>query len=375
MNQNQRFLSLDVFRGLTIACMILVNTPGSWAKVYGPLLHAKWHGCTPTDLVFPFFLFAVGNAMSFAMKKFNTMSNGAVVAKIFKRTALIFAIGLFLNWFPFVKYNAEGNFIFKSLDTLRIMGVLQRIALCYGIGALLIHFLKPKGALIVTCIFLLGYWGILWFFGGSDPYSLEGHIGLQIDLAILGENHMYRGEGIPFEPEGLLSTLPSVGNVVFGFLVGQYVQQNRHAKGMLLKLVMAGSILIVLGIIWGTVFPINKKIWTSSYSLYTGGIATLLLSILIYLIEMRDWRRGTYFFEVFGKNPLFIYVMSGVVVKLYFLFRIGEKNENLYSWLYNHVFQPAFGDYPGSLLFGVFHVLMLWLLGWWMDRKRIYVRV
>ncbi|RPE13245.1 DUF1624 domain-containing protein [Chitinophaga lutea] len=375
MNQNQRFLSLDVFRGLTVACMILVNTPGSWAKVYGPLLHAKWHGCTPTDLVFPFFLFAVGNAMSFAMKKFNTMSNGAVVGKILKRTALIFAIGLFLNWFPFVKYDSEGNFVLKSLETLRIMGVLQRIALCYGIGALLIHFLKPKGALIVTCIFLLGYWAILWFLGGNDPYSLEGHIGLQVDLAILGESHMYRGEGLPFEPEGLLSTLPSVGNVVFGFLVGQYVQQNRHAKGMLLKLVMAGSILIVLGILWGTVFPINKKIWTSSYTLYTVGIATLLLSILIYLVEMRGWRRGTYFFEVFGKNPLFIYVMSGVVVKLYFLFRIGEKNENLYSWLYNHVFQPVFGDYPGSLLFGIFHVLLLWLLGWWMDKKRIYVRV
>jgi len=186
---------------------------------------------------------------------------------------------------------------------------------------------------------------------------------------------MYRGEGIPFEPEGLLSTLPAVGNVVFGYLVGLYVQQNRHAKGMLLKLVLAGSIMIVLGILWGTVFQINKKIWTSSYTLYTVGIATLLLSIMIYLIEMRGWRWGTYFFEVFGKNPLFIYVMSGVILKIYFLFRIGEKNENLYSWLYNHVFQPAFGDYPGSLLFGIFHVVLLWALGWWMDRRKIYIRV
>lgn len=375
MNQNQRFLSLDVFRGLTVACMILVNTPGSWSHVYAPFLHAKWHGCTPTDLVFPFFLFAVGNAMSFAMKKFNTMSNAAVLGKIFKRTALIFAIGLLLNWFPFVKYDSDGNFVMKSLETLRIFGVLQRIALCYGIGALLIHYLKPKGAFIATCVLLLGYWGILWFFGGSDPYSLEGHVGLQVDLLILGENHMYRGEGIPFEPEGLLSTLPAVGNVVFGFLVGRFVQQNRQSSGMLLKLAMVGSLLVVLGILWGTVFPINKKIWTSSYTLYTTGIATLLLSIMIYLIELKGWRRGAYFFEVFGKNPLFIYVMSGVVVKLYFLFRIGEKNENLYGWLYSHVFQPVFGDYPGSLLFGIFHVLMLWLLGWWMDKRKIYIRV
>jgi predicted acyltransferase len=375
MNQNQRFLSLDVFRGLTVACMILVNTPGSWSHVYAPFLHAKWHGCTPTDLVFPFFLFAVGNAMSFAMKKFSTMSNAAVLGKIFKRTALIFVIGMLLSLFPFVRYNSEGDVVMKGLDTLRILGVLQRIALCYGIGALLIHYLKPKGAFIATCLLLLGYWGILWFFGGSDPYSLEGHVGLQVDLAILGEKHMYRGEGIPFEPEGLLSTLPAVGNVVFGYLVGLYVQQNRHAKGMLLKLVLAGSIMIVLGILWGTVFQINKKIWTSSYTLYTVGIATLLLSIMIYLIEMRGWRWGTYFFEVFGKNPLFIYVMSGVILKIYFLFRIGEKNENLYSWLYNHVFQPAFGDYPGSLLFGIFHVVLLWALGWWMDRRKIYIRV
>ena len=159
MNQNQRFLSLDVFRGLTVALMILVNTPGSWSHVYPPFLHAKWHGCTPTDLVFPFFLFAVGNAMSFAMKKFDRMNNAQVLGKIFKRTALIFIIGLLLGLFPFVRYDSDGNLVMKSLDTLRILGVLQRIALCYGIGALMVHYLKPKGALIATGVLLLGYWG------------------------------------------------------------------------------------------------------------------------------------------------------------------------------------------------------------------------
>ncbi|MBO9153281.1 acyltransferase family protein [Chitinophaga sp. GCM10012297] len=375
MNQNQRFLSLDVFRGLTVAGMILVNTPGSWSHVYAPLLHAKWHGCTPTDLVFPFFLFAVGNAMSFAMKKFDQLSNAQVLGKIFKRTALIFIIGLVLGLFPFVKYDGDGNLVLKSLDTLRILGVLQRIALCYGIGALLIHYLKPKGALIATCILLLGYWAILYFFGGNDPYSLEGHIGLQVDRAILGEKHMYHGEGVAFEPEGLLSTLPAVGNVVLGYLVGLFVQRNRQSRNILLKLVLAGSAMIAVALLWNEVFPINKKIWTSSYVLYTVGIATLLLSIFIWLIELKGLRAGTYFFEVFGKNPLFIYVMSGVIVKLYFLFRIGAEKENLYGWLYGHVFQPAFGDYPGSLLFGLFHVLLLWLLGWWMDRRKIYIRV
>ncbi|WP_109695024.1 acyltransferase family protein [Chitinophaga deserti] len=376
MNQNQRFLSLDVFRGLTVACMILVNTPGSWKYVYAPLNHAKWDGCTPTDLVFPFFLFAVGNAMSFAMKKFNTLSNAQVLGKIFKRTILIFFIGLFLNLYPFGRYDAEGHFNFIDLSNLRILGVLQRIALCYCIAALLIHYLKPKGAFIASCLILLGYWAVMWFFGGSDPYSMTGHAGQAIDLAILGESHMYHGEGVAFEPEGLLSTLPAVGNVVFGFMVGDYVQKNRHARGMLLKLVLAGSFLIALALLWSTVFPINKKIWTSSYVLYTVGLATLVLSVLIYLIEMKGWQgKGTYFFEVFGKNPLFIYVLSGLLVDTYSYFRLGENHEGLYSWMYNSIFQPAFGDYPGSLAFALFHVLLLWLIGWWMDRKKIYIRV
>ncbi len=375
MNQNQRFLSLDVFRGLTVAGMILVNNPGSWGYVYAPFRHAKWDGCTPTDLVFPFFLFAVGNAMSFAMKKYDALGNAAVLGKIFKRTLLIFLIGLFLNAFPFVKYNEAGDLVFKGFDKLRILGVLQRIALCYGIGALLIHYLRPKGALIAAIVLLFGYWGILGFFGGSDPYSLAGYLGTDIDKMILGENHMYHGEGVAFDPEGLLSTLPAIGNVIFGYLVGRFVQQNRQSPTMLMKLVIGGSIFIVLGLLWGTVFPINKKIWTSSYVLYTVGIATLLLSVFIYLIEMKGWRKGTYFFEVFGKNPLFIFVMSGVLVKTYGLIRLGEKHEGFYSWFYSHVFQPAFGDYPGSLLFAIFHVLLFWLLGWWMDRKKIYIRV
>ena len=174
MNQNQRFLSLDVFRGLTVAGMILVNNPGSWGYVYAPFRHAKWDGCTPTDLVFPFFLFAVGNAMSFAMKKYDALGNAAVLGKIFKRTLLIFLIGLFLNAFPFVKYNEAGDLVFKGFDKLRILGVLQRIALCYGIGALLIHYLRPKGALIAAIVLLFGYWE----YTGTD---------YEADMRVLGE--------------------------------------------------------------------------------------------------------------------------------------------------------------------------------------------
>lgn len=373
MNQNQRFLSLDVFRGLTVAGMILVNNPGSWSYVLPPLEHAKWHGCTPTDLVFPFFLFAVGNAMSFAMKKFETMSNAAVLSKIFKRTALIFIIGILLSWFPFIRYDGDGNVVFKTIEKLRIFGVLQRIALCYGIAALLIHYLKPKGALIATIIILFAYWWVMWFYGGADPYSLNGHIGLTIDKLIIGENHMYKGEGVPFEPEGLLSTLPAIGNVVFGFLIGRFIQQKGKNYEMLYKLLATGVILMTLGLLWDTVFPINKKIWTSSYTLYTVGIATIILAGLIHLIELKGWKKGTYFFEVFGKNPLFIYVMSGVLVRIYGLIIIGDQN--FYGWLYTNIFQSTLGNYGGSVAFAIFHVLLFWLLGLWMDRKKIYIRV
>ncbi|WP_295127459.1 heparan-alpha-glucosaminide N-acetyltransferase domain-containing protein [uncultured Chitinophaga sp.] len=369
----QRFLSLDVFRGLTVACMILVNNPGSWQFIYPPLGHAHWHGWTPTDMVFPFFLFAVGNAMSFALKKYEALGNAAVLQKIFKRTFLIFIIGLLLNWFPFVRWDGD-NLVFKSLSNLRILGVLQRIALCYGIAALLIHYLKPKGALIAAVVLLFGYWGILLAFGQGDPYSLEGNAGLFIDKAILTENHMYRGEGVPFDPEGLLSTMTAIVNVIFGYLAGDYIQRKGKTNATVLRLAAVGAGLIALAYLWNIWFPINKKIWTSSYVLLSVGLALILIAILINLIEIQNWRKGWSFFEVFGKNPLFIFVMSGVLVKVYGLIR-PAPGKNFYGWLYETVFQPLAGNMNGSLLFAIFHVLLFWLLGWWMDKKKIYIKV
>ncbi|RAJ10530.1 putative acyltransferase [Chitinophaga skermanii] len=373
-SQSQRFLSLDVFRGLTVALMILVNNPGSWSFVYPPFRHAEWHGYTPTDLVFPFFLFAVGNAMSFALRKYEAIGHAAAVKKILKRTFLIFIIGLLLNWFPFVKYDDGGNFVFKSFESLRIMGVLQRIALCYGIAGLLIHFLKPKGATIAGILLLAGYWLILNFAGQGDPYSLEGNAGLFIDKAILGESHMYHGEGQAFDPEGLLSTLPAVVNVIAGYLVGAYIQQKGKNNKTVGKLLIAGVVLVALAYLWNIEFPINKKIWTSSYVLVTVGLATLVLALLVYVIEIVGVKKGFGFFEVFGKNPLFIYVMSGVLVKTYGLIR-PEAGMNAYSWIYKYGFQSWAGDYPGSLLFAIAHVLLFWLLGYVMDKKKIYIRV
>jgi predicted acyltransferase len=353
--------------------MILVNNPGSWAYVYAPLEHAPWHGCTPTDLVFPFFLFAVGNAMSFSLKKYQGQGHAGVLRKILKRTLLIFLIGLLLNWFPFFRWEGEA-LVFKPFSQLRLLGVLPRIALCYGLAGIIIHFAGERRAFFIAGCLLLVYWWVLLAFGQGDPYSLQGYAGLRLDKWLLGEQHMYKGEGVPFDPEGVLSTLPAVCNVIFGYLAGSYIQQKGKDHPMLSGLLVSGCMLVFTALCWNMVFPINKKIWTSSYVLYTVGIALLVLSVLMYAIEFRGWRRGVGFFEPFGKNPLFIYVMSGVLVKLYLLVRTGPR-QNLYGWLYEHVFRPVGGNYPGSLLFALFHVCLFWLLGWWMDKRRIYIRV
>jgi predicted acyltransferase len=376
-----RFHSLDVFRGATVALMILVNNPGSWSFVYPPLAHAKWHGCTPTDLVFPFFLFAVGNAMAFVMPRLKTPA--LFWKKVTNRFILIFLIGLLLNWFPFVRWS-EGELVMKPLENLRILGVLPRIALAYFFGSIIVYLFKSKGAFVVGGILLLLYWWMCYAFGDpSDPYSMQGYFGNAIDKAILGESHMYKGEGIPFEPEGIMSTIPSIVQVIFGYLVGEYVITKGKNNDMLANLFVTAALLIFTAFAWDMVFPNNKKIWTSSYVLYTTGLAMMVIGVMIHWIELKGVRTWwTKFFDVFGKNPLFIYVLSGVWVKLYGIIRIPnavkdgkETFINGYAWVFQKIFQPVLGDYPGSLAFAITHVLVFWAIGLILDRKKIYIRV
>ena len=382
---NQRFYSLDVFRGATVALMILVNNPGSWGHIYSPLEHASWHGCTPTDLVFPFFLFAVGNAMAFVMPKLEAAGTNAFLKKIITRTLLIFCIGLFLNWFPFIKWSNE-ELVGKPFETLRILGVLQRIALCYCFASLIIYFLKSKGAYVAVFTILLFYWLICLLLGNpADPYSLEGFWGTAFDKAILGENHMYKGEGVAFDPEGLASTLPAITQVVFGFFVGQYIQQKGKNFEMVTNLFVAATVLVFAGFCWDMVFPINKKIWTSSYVLYTTGLATMILAVMIYLIEFKQYKGWpTKFFDVFGKNPLFIFVLSGLFPRLLALIRIpstlDENGKQLYTtplgWFYQHICAPI-SENPknGSLLYAIITILFYWTIVYFMDRRKIYIKV
>lgn len=396
--------------------MILVNNPGSWSFIYAPLEHAPWHGLTPTDLVFPFFLFAVGNAMSFVMPRLEAGGDAIFWKKVLKRSALIFLIGLFLNWWPFVTevnrlvegstefqketifkgftwidYSRDkaGNLV-ETIKGVRILGVLQRIALAYFFASILVYYLKARRVFLAGLIFLLIYWMLCYVGNPADPYSLKGWFGTGIDKLILGETHMYKGEGIPFDPEGLMSTLPAIVQVIFGYLVGDYIQkkskpvpvseQGGITSGgmyeMLTGLFVIGIAMIVTGFCWDMVFPINKKIWTSSYVIYTTGLAILTIGTMIYMIEINKIRGGlARFFDVFGKNALFVFALSAFLPKGLALIKLGD-GVNPWNWLYKKVliYTPGAKE-NGSLLYALCVITFMWAICWWMDKKKIYVKV
>jgi predicted acyltransferase len=371
---NQRFTALDVFRGMTICLMIIVNTPGNGATTWSPLLHAKWHGFTPTDLVFPSFLFAVGNAMSFVLLKWDNLPQQKVLWKIFKRTAIIFLLGYLMYWFPFVKWDKANQLVFAPFEDTRVFGVLQRIALCYGIASLMIYYMKPTAALIMSIVFLFVYWALLYAFGdAADPLGMQGNFGSVIDRWLLNERHLYHGEGVAFDPEGLLSTMPAVANVVAGYTAGRFIQQKGNTYEGLSKLLLAGALLLFAAYCWDLTFPINKKLWTSSFVLHTVGLDCIIISIIIYIINFRQKTRWTYFFEVFGRNPLFIYLLSELGATLLYFFRTDPRT-TVYQWLYKNIFQHP-GDYIGSFLFAATAMLLCWLVGYFLDKRKVYVRV
>jgi predicted acyltransferase len=381
----QRYYSLDVFRGATVAFMILVNNPGSWTHLYSPLEHAKWHGLTPTDLVFPFFLFAVGNAMAFVMPRLQEGGDKAFWKKVLTRTLLIFAIAIFLNWFPFMLWQ-NNELVLKGwtwtrdngeLAGIRIPGVLQRIALCYFFASAIIYYAKPKGAMYIGIALLLLYWILCIAGNPGDPYSLSGWFGTAIDINLMGAEHIYHGEGVAFDPEGLMSTMPAIVQVIIGFLAGDYLRRKgNESLYQTLTILFVSAVVLLFTAYWlDLVFPINKKIWTSSFVLVTSGLAILLLSTLVYFIEIKKYRGAwTSFFEVFGKNALFIYALSGLIPKS--LVMIHFSGTNPWSWYYNNVTSKFPGPPEiGSLLFAISVVLLLWLFAYWMNKKKIYIKV
>lgn len=374
-NPSERFLSLDVFRGMTVCFMIIVNTPGGGATPFAPLLHADWHGFTATDLVFPAFLFAVGNAMSFTKSKMEQQSG--VFLKILKRSAWIFILGYLLYWFPYFKSDEAGNLILKPISETRIFGVLQRIALCYFFAALMIHYLSEKKVILLSILFLPLYWIILLLFGDpADPYSMLGNAGHYLDKFLIGENHLSKGEGVPFEAQGLLSTMPAIVLVIIGYFAGKFIRENGKNYETIAKLLLSGAALIFIALCWDSVFPINKKLWTGSFILLTSGLSLAIIATLLFLIEIKTWNQWnwTYFFTVFGKNPLFIYLLAEFSSRILNLIQVRE-DLSLKAAIGKGFFQSIAPGPAGSLLFAISFMLVCWLVGLWMDKKRIYVKV
>ncbi len=427
-----RLRSLDVFRGATVALMILVNNPGSWGHLYSPLAHAAWHGMTPTDLVFPWFLFAVGNALALVMVRDAQTAGaraagaapaaGAVWWRIARRTALIFAIGLFLNASPFVRWDTsgggQGELVWRSWENLRFMGVLQRIALAYGAAAVIMQALpvarRRLGALVVSALLLLGYWAACLLWGApGDPYSLQGFFGTALDRTLLGASHLYKGEGVPFDPEGLASTAPAVAQVLLGWWVGDVLARARAQHGLnwetVARLFVAACAFLVLAYAWQLVMPLNKKIWTSSYVLATTGLAMAALAVLLGTLDKPAnlaagqsapqganawWARvaaGAFWarpLQAFGQNALFVFVLSGFMPRVLALLRwphcVKADGSVAYTsplpWWHEQVVVPVAGVLSAdprwaSFLFAVINLAFYAALAWWLMRRRIFIRV
>ncbi len=358
----ERLISLDVFRGMTIMLMILVNNPGSWQYVYPPLEHASWHGCTPTDLVFPFFMFIIGVSLGFSIQKFN-LPDGAFLKKAIKRGLIIMLIGYLMRLFPFMDID---------FSTARIMGVLQRIGLAYIFAAIFINYFKKAQLIWISVIILLGYW-VLLYFGSNQPYSLENSLVRKFDLAILGADKLWHGKGIAFDPEGLLSTIPSIVTILIGYFTSLEIIHKKSLKSLVKRLLIGGAMAISLGWIWGYFFPINKSIWTSSYVVYTAGFALIILAILLHIIDVLDYKKWTKIFVAFGTNPLFIFVLSGIWTKTILKIQWGDTNG--YTGLFKNVFQPIAGNMNGSLLFAIAHIILFGTIAWILYKKKIIIKV
>ena len=361
-----RLVSLDVFRGLTMAAMVIVNNPGDWGNVYAPLLHADWHGWTPTDLIFPFFLFIVGVSITLSTKS-------AGWASILRRSAIIFALGLFLAGYP--------RF---DLDRWRIPGVLQRIAVCYLLAASLYKLTagdRRRQAVLMTGTALalgLAYWAVMMLVpvpgGAAGDLTPEGNLAAWLDRTLM-EGHLWRPR---WDPEGLLSTVPAISTTLLGIVAGLCLGSGWTPPRKAAALAIGGAVAIAVGLAWGVVFPINKNIWTSSYAVFTAGAASLLLAACYWIIDVRGWRRWTTPLVVLGVNAITLFVASGLLVKTLALIRVtGDDGREMAvsRWAYLEWFAPIASPKHASLLYAVANLVVLFALLWWMHRRRIYLRV
>lgn len=389
--KQDRILSLDAFRGLTIASMILVNTPGSWTYVYAPLRHATWHGWTPTDLIFPFFLFIVGVAMSLSFSKHMAMgmSSKELHLKIIRRSLIIFGLGLFMAAYPFnIPFSPSeltGSFhlsdILRRFENIRIPGVLQRIALCYLVASIVMINLRKRGQIAVTAGLLVVYWMVMKLIPAPGyargDLSLEGNLARYLDIALLTPQHLYRVNNIPFDPEGLLSTLPAIATTLLGLFVGDVLRLDRSSSQKASIVVFSGLIAIGVGKFLSLGFPINKQIWTPTYSIFTAGWAALILGVVYWIMDVKKKSAWAKPFIVFGSNSIFVFVASGLVVKTIVRIKLQyqESAVSLYTYIYKAFFVPLAGNMNGSLLFAISWILMWLGILWILYRKRIFIKI
>lgn len=355
----QRFVALDALRGLAIALMILVNTPGSWQQVYTPLLHASWDGFTFADIVFPGFLFVVGAAMFYSLRQASLNLN--TVQRVAKRAAILCTIGVLLNWYPFT----------TPVSELRLPGVLQRIGLCYALAALLVLALRGRYLLALSTALLLSYYLILHLFGGEAPFSLHDNAVLRLDLAIFGPAHLYQGFGIAFDPEGLLSSLSALVSVIAGYYVAQQLAVRNPTAGAR-WLLQNAALLLLLSSLLVTIWPLNKALWSGSYVTLSTAILMLLLALLLWLSDIRGQQQLVQPLVTYGTNPLFIYILSWLWAAT--LMRIPWADTNLYQagfeWLATLL--PA---KLASLGFALLHVLLFWWISKILYQRGVVIRL
>lgn len=386
-----RILALDIFRGMTIALMIIVNTPGNGDVAWGPLHHARWHGFTPTDLVFPSFLFAIGVSAWFSLRSFHHQPSRAALVKIWRRAATLFLIGLLMWHVPaFIVAVFElrpHTFVQELFGRIRLLGVLQRLALCYGVGATLGLWLSRRALVAVSAVLLLAYWWILWAFdSGTEVYALQTNAALRFDLWLMGPEHLHHGERVngarfAFDPEGVLSTLPALVTFVIGYLVGAWLDRTHDRRHAVADLLPVAVLLIGAGFVWDAWFgfPINKKLWTSSFVLYAAGWSMLVLSMVLWAADVHGRARALSFFTIFGRNPLLAYISSELLVLILFLVTLtGPDGQQIsgYAWLYRHTAMALAGDTAvGSFVFAVGFMLVNWLLAWWAYSRGLVLKV
>jgi predicted acyltransferase len=370
--KTKRLISLDAFRGATIAAMILVNNPGSWKYIYPPLRHAEWHGWTFTDLIFPFFLFIVGVAIVFAFSKQLAIGEptGKLYIKIIRRTLILYGLGLFLSGFPFFDFS-----------TIRVVGVLQRIAICYLVASVIFLNTKSWQSRAVWAVsLLLLYWGLMEFVPvpgvGAGSYEKGANLSNYVDSLLL-KGHMWSATKT-WDPEGILSTIPAISITLLGILTGEWLKSEKPAMEKTIGMLIAGNIGLFLGSVWHYWLPVNKSIWTSSYTVLMAGLALICLGIIYYVVDIRGYQKWFKPAVVYGLNAITVFVLSGILAKSLYLIKLDQGDGTVISlsgWIYQTLFASWLGPLNGSLGYALTFIGLMYVLIWLLYRRKIFIKI